>query len=198
MLRNRLPGVRSSLDLGAPLITLSASIRERHGKHHHPEPRGRGEGPPAHPGGASRPLHGRRGAAHSARGRARAADAARIWPTSRRPVRQDGVELEPHPPVKVREPPRHRVVIVLDTNVISEAIKPSPDAQVIAWLRAQFLADMATTAVSLAEINYGLCRLPRGRRRDDLEDVCGPSSRVASAIASSAFDAPSAGVYERS
>lgn len=86
-------------------------------------------------------------------------------------------------------------MIVLDTNVISEAIKPSPDAHVMAWLRGQSLAIMATTAVSLAEINYGLCRLPRGRRRDDLE------TRLRAFLARGfgdrilAFDAPAAGVY---
>jgi hypothetical protein len=86
-------------------------------------------------------------------------------------------------------------VIVLDTNVISEAIKPSPNAHVMAWLRGQLLANMATTAVSLAEINYGLCRLPRGRRRDDLE------ARLRTLLARGfgdrilAFDAPAAGVY---
>ena len=60
-------------------------------------------------------------------------------------------------------------MIVLDTNVVSEGDKPSPDAHVMAWLRGQSLANLATTAVSLAEINYGLCRLRRGRHRDDLE-----------------------------
>jgi predicted nucleic acid-binding protein len=60
-------------------------------------------------------------------------------------------------------------VIVLDTNVISEVMKPAPEARVMAWLRAQALEELATTAVSLAEIGYGLCRLPPGRRRDDLE-----------------------------
>lgn len=86
-------------------------------------------------------------------------------------------------------------MIVLDTNVISEAIKPSPDPRVMAWLRGQSLADVATTAVSLAEINYGLCRLPRGRRRDDLE------ARIRTFLARGfgdrilVFDAPAAGVY---
>jgi toxin FitB len=60
-------------------------------------------------------------------------------------------------------------VIVLDTNVISEAMRPAPDAAVMAWLRAQPLPEVATTAVSLAEIDYGLCRIPQGRRRKDLE-----------------------------
>jgi toxin FitB len=48
-------------------------------------------------------------------------------------------------------------------------MRPAPNARVMAWLRTQPLAELATTAVTLAEINYGLCRRPRGRRRDDLE-----------------------------
>lgn len=59
-------------------------------------------------------------------------------------------------------------MIVLDTNVVSEAMKHAPDARVMAWLRAQELEELATTAITLAEINYGLRRLPSGRRRDDL------------------------------
>ena len=86
-------------------------------------------------------------------------------------------------------------MIVLDTNVVSEGDKPSPDAHVMAWLRGQSLANLATTAVSLAEINYGLCRLRRGRRRDDLE------ARLRTFLARGfderilAFDAAAAGVY---
>jgi toxin FitB len=47
-------------------------------------------------------------------------------------------------------------------------MKPAPDRRAMAWLRAQPLTELATTAVTLAEIDYGLCRLPRGRRRDNL------------------------------
>ena len=47
-------------------------------------------------------------------------------------------------------------------------MKPAPDRRVMVWLRTQRLTELATTAVTLAEINYGVCRLPRGRRRDDL------------------------------
>jgi predicted nucleic acid-binding protein len=59
-------------------------------------------------------------------------------------------------------------VIVLDTNVISEVMRPAPDRRVMGWLRAQSFERLTTTAVSVAEVNYGLCRLPSGRRRDDL------------------------------
>jgi predicted nucleic acid-binding protein len=58
-------------------------------------------------------------------------------------------------------------LIILDTNVVSEAMRPAPDQRVLAWLHAQPLTELATTAITLAEINYGLCRLPRGHRRDD-------------------------------
>ena len=59
-------------------------------------------------------------------------------------------------------------MIVLDTNVVSELMKPVPDPRVRDWLAG--LADIAlvTTAVTVAEIEYGLQRLPQGRRRDDL------------------------------
>jgi toxin FitB len=79
--------------------------------------------------------------------------------------------------------------------VVSEAIKPAPDRRAMAWLRAQALTELATTAVTLAEINYGLCRLPRGRRRDDL------TGRVKAFLAQGfgerilAFDARAADFY---
>lgn len=60
-------------------------------------------------------------------------------------------------------------MIVLDTNVVSEVMKVSPDVRVLEWLRARPPQDLAIAAVSVAEIRYGLRRLPSGRRRDDLE-----------------------------
>lgn len=60
-------------------------------------------------------------------------------------------------------------MIVLDTNVISEVMKSSPDGRVLEWLRARPLESLAITAISIAEIRYGLRRLPGGRRREDLE-----------------------------
>jgi predicted nucleic acid-binding protein len=57
-------------------------------------------------------------------------------------------------------------VIILDTNVISELMRPSPEPLVLQWLRMQPLAEIATTSINLAEIRYELARLPDGRRRD--------------------------------
>ena len=60
-------------------------------------------------------------------------------------------------------------MIILDTNVVSEVMRPQPAAAVSAWLRGWALDDLAITAVTLAEIRYGLQRLPEGARRSDLE-----------------------------
>lgn len=59
-------------------------------------------------------------------------------------------------------------MIVLDTNVISEAMLPSPNDAVSRWLSAQPPALLFTTAVSLAEILYGIELLPGGKRRSGL------------------------------
>jgi toxin FitB len=59
-------------------------------------------------------------------------------------------------------------MIVLDTNVISELMRPTPDARVMAWMAQQPMAGLFTTTVTQAEILYGLALLPQGRRRDDL------------------------------
>lgn len=59
-------------------------------------------------------------------------------------------------------------MIVLDTNIISEMMRPHPEIRVVEWLAAQPLSSMFTTTVTQAEILYGLALLPEGRKRDDL------------------------------
>ncbi len=60
-------------------------------------------------------------------------------------------------------------MIVLDTNVVSELLRPAPAAEVVAWLRRQEAASLATTAITVAEIQFGLARLPAGRRATELQ-----------------------------
>jgi toxin FitB len=60
-------------------------------------------------------------------------------------------------------------MIVLDTNVLSEAMKPSPDPAVPRWMVRERGRGLFTTAVSEAEIIYGISILPDGRRKRDLE-----------------------------
>lgn len=59
-------------------------------------------------------------------------------------------------------------MIVLDTNVISELMRPEPDAAVMAWIGEQPMAGVFTTTLTQAEIFYGLALLPEGRKREAL------------------------------
>jgi predicted nucleic acid-binding protein len=60
-------------------------------------------------------------------------------------------------------------VIVVDTNVLSELTKPTPSPDVLNWFDEQLTPDLFTTAITLAEIQMGIHRLPKGRRRDVLQ-----------------------------
>jgi predicted nucleic acid-binding protein len=59
-------------------------------------------------------------------------------------------------------------MIVLDTAVLSELLRPEPDPRVVAWIARQRRVDLCATAVSEAELAHGLARLPGGQRRDAL------------------------------
>lgn len=56
-------------------------------------------------------------------------------------------------------------MIVLDTNVLSELARVEPDRSVLAWLDALDAGRVTTTAVTAAELRYGVERLPDGRRK---------------------------------
>jgi predicted amidohydrolase YtcJ/predicted nucleic acid-binding protein len=59
-------------------------------------------------------------------------------------------------------------VIILDTNVISELARQIPDTGVLAWLDSLEISEVATTAVTAAELRYGVARLPDGHRKREL------------------------------
>jgi hypothetical protein len=59
-------------------------------------------------------------------------------------------------------------MIVLDTNVISEAMRPVPSPAVAAWIARQNAEDLFTTAITQAEILLGVAILPDGKRKQDL------------------------------
>jgi len=59
-------------------------------------------------------------------------------------------------------------MIVLDTNVVSEAMKPEPHAAVRAWLNAQAAETLYLSSVTLAELLFGIRALPAGKRQDML------------------------------
>jgi predicted nucleic acid-binding protein len=58
-------------------------------------------------------------------------------------------------------------MILLDTNVLSELMRPEPEAAVLQWMAAQTEA-LYVTALSYAEILFGIDLLPRGKRRQRL------------------------------
>lgn len=59
-------------------------------------------------------------------------------------------------------------MILLDTNVISESLRATPEPLVVAWLDAQPLETLFLSVVSVAELRFGVARLPAGRRRTGL------------------------------
>ncbi|UXS99955.1 type II toxin-antitoxin system VapC family toxin [Agrobacterium tumefaciens] len=61
-------------------------------------------------------------------------------------------------------------MILLDTNVISEPWKPVPDEAVIAWLDAQAVETLFISAITIAELRFGIAAMPSGRRQTILRD----------------------------
>ena len=59
-------------------------------------------------------------------------------------------------------------MIILDTNVVSEGFRASPEPRVIEWLDAQDADTLFLTTISLAELRYGVALLPDGKRKDAL------------------------------
>ena len=59
-------------------------------------------------------------------------------------------------------------MFVLDTNVVSELLRPSPDAGVETWVGALEATDLYFSAIGEAELRYGVAILPAGRRQTAL------------------------------
>lgn len=57
---------------------------------------------------------------------------------------------------------------ILDTNVVSETLRPNPDPAVATWIIGQVKANLFLTAVTEAELRYGIARMDAGRRRAEL------------------------------
>jgi predicted nucleic acid-binding protein len=61
-------------------------------------------------------------------------------------------------------------MILLDTNVISEPWKPVPDTAVLTWLDAQAIETLFISAISIAELRFGIASMPSGKRQTILQD----------------------------
>lgn len=62
-------------------------------------------------------------------------------------------------------------MILLDTNVVSEALRREPHAKVIAWIDAQPLETVFLSVVTMAELRAGVAMLPAGRKRTRLHEA---------------------------
>ncbi|SOO27215.1 putative plasmid stability protein y4jK [Xanthomonas phaseoli pv. phaseoli] len=62
-------------------------------------------------------------------------------------------------------------MIVLDTNVVPEAMKPEPHPSVRTWLNDQAAETLYLSSVTLAELLFGIAALPAGKRKDMLEQA---------------------------
>ncbi|MBV9862859.1 MAG: type II toxin-antitoxin system VapC family toxin [Alphaproteobacteria bacterium] len=59
-------------------------------------------------------------------------------------------------------------MIVIDTNVVSELMRPRPNSAVLAWDARQPRRDLFTTSITKAEVYHGIALLPDGRRKSTL------------------------------
>lgn len=59
-------------------------------------------------------------------------------------------------------------MIILDTNVLSELMRPKPSPRVVKWVSNQLEAELFTTTITEAEIFYGIELLAKGKRRGEL------------------------------
>ena len=59
-------------------------------------------------------------------------------------------------------------MMILDTNVVSELIRPAPEPRVTAWLDSADHEEFAITAITAAELRVGVALLPAGQRRNRL------------------------------
>lgn len=86
-------------------------------------------------------------------------------------------------------------MIVLDTNVVSEMMKPSPSQAVLDWLNRQQSERLHLTTITIGEIEYGLRILPDGQRRRDLKDRFNRFVATAFALRVLSYDEPAALCY---
>ena len=59
-------------------------------------------------------------------------------------------------------------MIILNTNVVSELMRPSPAESVVKWVSEQGTSNLYISTITEAELRYGVEIMPAGRRRDGL------------------------------
>ena len=62
-------------------------------------------------------------------------------------------------------------MIVLDTNVVSEMMRPAPDSSVLNWLNTQIAGELWLNSVVVSELLFSIARLPAGARKRQLAET---------------------------
>ena len=86
-------------------------------------------------------------------------------------------------------------MVVLDTNVLSELMRPAPDSVIASWVAERATSSLHITAVSEAELRFGLAIMPPGRRRDGLAKGLERMLHAGFANRILPFDSAAASVY---
>lgn len=86
-------------------------------------------------------------------------------------------------------------MILLDTNVVSEIMRPNPDPAFAAWMQAQPTREIFTTAITEAEIFKGIEIMASGRKRRELLDVAQSFFHIDMASRILPFDSAAAGWF---
>jgi toxin FitB len=88
-------------------------------------------------------------------------------------------------------------MIILDTNVLSELMRPKPSPKVVAWVAKQPGTELFTTAITEAEIFYGIELLAKGKRRNELLEAADAMFAEDLAGRIFSFESDSARVFSR-
>ena len=88
-------------------------------------------------------------------------------------------------------------MIIVDTKVLSEPLKPQANATVLGWLERQAAEGLYMTATSLAELLVGVEKLPEGRRKTVLADSLKPLLSKWFGTRILPFDEAAAGAYAK-
>ena len=86
-------------------------------------------------------------------------------------------------------------MLVVDTNVLSELMRPAPDTVISSWVAERMTSNLYLTAISEAELRFGLAIMPPGRRRDGLAEGLERMLRTGFANRVLPFDSAAASAY---
>lgn len=86
-------------------------------------------------------------------------------------------------------------MLLLDTNVLLELMRPIPEQKVVQWMDAQSISSLHITSITVAEIRLGIAQLPAGRRKSALQSSADDMFAVDFAGRCLPFDVHAAEIY---